>query len=330
MRIRFQLYAQRIRNWWNHRSKVTRSFAEHLVAAFRNFSQQGTSRAASLSYYAIFSIFPLTLLIAVLINQLLGPTVAQEQIARGLSFFLPEDTVGLIRDNVVDALEQGGGFTLVAVIGLAWSGLGLFSNLSNSLEEIFRASKPRNLWQSRVIAVAMAIILMVLIILSFITSGVLRLLDSLLNDSSSPWLSIGSFFLPLAVNMLIFVLMFRYIPRRVVHWEVIWPVAILGSAGWELAKYLFVWYLNNFGNYAVVYGSIAIVIVLLLATYLTATVVILSAEICARMNEWFDKYYAGRRFVMLNALTRDRSRDMLRLPGARGKSNVLPGKVERK
>ncbi|HRL12367.1 MAG TPA: YihY/virulence factor BrkB family protein [Aggregatilineales bacterium] len=315
-------YPQRLRQrllvWWEGRSKETRSFADHLLTAVRNYASTGTSRSAALSYYAVFSIFPLTLLIAVLVNQLLGPTVAQEQISLALGFFLPDETVRLIRDNVVEALDQGGGFTIIAVIGLIWSGLGLFSNLSGSLEAIFRTKKARNLWQSRLVAIFMAVILLLLIILSFITSGLLRLLGLAFPGVAGQWLTIGSLFLPFTVNMLIFVMMFRYIPRARVYWEVIWPIAILGSIGWELAKALFGWYLSNFSNYAVVYGSIATVIVLLLAAYLTASVVILSAEVCARLNEWFEKYHAGRHSVTINQPLRLRSPRERTLPERSG------------
>ena len=41
-----------------------------------------------LAFYALFSMFPLTLMLAVLVGGLLEPAAAQEQVANGLRFFL--------------------------------------------------------------------------------------------------------------------------------------------------------------------------------------------------------------------------------------------------
>ena len=65
-------------------------------------SAGGTRQAATLAYYAIFSIFPLTLLFAVLIGRILGPVTAQTQIANALGLFLPADTAVLLKQNITD------------------------------------------------------------------------------------------------------------------------------------------------------------------------------------------------------------------------------------
>lgn len=297
MRLRDQISKQLIKGrvWWLGRTDRTRALILHIVAAINHFSRNGSSRAAALSYYAMFSLFPLTLLLAILINALVGPTVAQDQIAQGLALFLPPETVDLLRDNIVQALDQGTEFTIVALLGLVWAGSGLFTNLSAALEEIFQQPTLRNLWQQRLLAVFMAVVLLLMIGISFVASGVLRLIAALFISTPSVWVAIGIFFLPFSVNMLIFIMLFRFVPRVRVHWDAIWPSAIFGAMGWELAKGLFVWYLESFANFAVVYGSIATVIVLMLAAFLTASVVILSAELCAELNKWVAQYNVSQR-----------------------------------
>jgi len=130
MRQRIQRTSQNIRQWWQRLNESTHDLPRFVVQAFSNIMQHGASRAASLAYYAIFSIFPLTLLVAVGISGWVGPAVAQEQIVRALELFLPVETVALIQDNLTEALRQGSSFGLIAVIGLSWSALGLFSNIT--------------------------------------------------------------------------------------------------------------------------------------------------------------------------------------------------------
>jgi membrane protein len=276
-----------VRGWWNSQDIATRELLKFVRQAISNFYHTDTRQAAALAYYAIFSIFPLTLLLAVVIGRLLGPVAAQEQIANALGLFLPPDTSTVLRENIADAIRQGNSFTLIAVAGLIWSSLGLFSNITHSLDVIFMVPARRSLWRQRLVALVMTVILVVLVTASFVTSAVLRLISASLLGQSSSWLTIGGIFLPLGLNMVIFALLFRYVPSRDVDWDAVWPAAIFGAVGWELAKSGFVWYTNTIANVQFIYGGIATAIVLLLWAYLIAAIFLLSAELCAHLNEWF-------------------------------------------
>jgi len=253
------------------------------------FTQRDIRYAASLAYYALFSIFPLLLLAITLISGLLGPRLAREQVIQFISSFFPPETAGFIADNVQLVLRQRQPFGIVAAIGLAWSGLSLFSNLTVAIDNIFHPTYWRPLWRKRLLAVIMVVVLAALLIGSLITSLGLRLVSALLLDRGSVILQILNLSLPLGLNLTIFVLLFRYIPRVRVRWDAIWPAAILGSLGWNLAQGLFVWYLDNFSLYSVVYGSLAAVIVLLLWVYVSSAILLLAAELCNAINTWLER-----------------------------------------
>jgi len=277
---------KRLLVWWEQLNTTTHDLPHYILQALTNVLQHGSSRAASLAYYAVFSVFPLTLLLAVGVSSLVGPAVAQEQIARGLELFLPPDTVALIQENLTEALRQGTSFGVIAVLGLSWSALGLFSNITWSLDHIFQVPSFRSLWRQRLLAFFMSLTLVVLVLASFVTSGVLRLVSALLLERPNIWVTIGILFLPLGLDVVIFALLFRYVPARHVYWDAVWPAALIGSIGWEAAKTAFGWYLTNLANYQFVYGGIATGIVLLFWAYLIAWLFLLSAELCARLNEW--------------------------------------------
>ncbi len=278
---------QFLRHWWDNQDTATRELPHYLGRAALNFSRTGSRQAAALAYYAIFSIFPLSLLLAVVVTSVLGPVAGQEQIGNALSLFVPADTVQLLLKNVNEALQQGTSFTLIALGGLIWSALGLFSNITSSLDLIFNVPARRSLWRQRLVALGMTLVLVILVTASFVTSGVLRLFSASLLGQSSSWLTIGTIFLPLGLDMVIFALLFRFIPSRHVHWDAVWTAAIFGAVGWELAKAGFVWYTTRVANFQFIYGSIATAIVLLLWAYLIAAIFLMSAELCAQLNEWF-------------------------------------------
>ncbi len=291
---------ERVRRWWYRRRISSRTLPRYVWMAVVNFNRYGTAQAAALSYYAIFSIFPLTLLVAVGVNSLLGPAAGSQQIASGLSIFLPDQqAVELLQSSVLEALEQRSSFTLIALAGLVWAALGLFTNLTRSLDVIFQVPSSRSLWRQRLLAFLMTLTLITLVGGSFVTFGLLRLMAVFFIESPSVWITIGTVFLPFSLNIVIFVLLFRFVPSRKVHWEAIWPAAVFGSAGWELAKGMFVWFLENLANFADVYGSIAVVIALLLWAYVTSSVFLLSAELCARLDDWFMEHQPYQTIVRL-------------------------------
>ncbi len=280
---------QRMQKWWDQLDPVTQSLLHHIGQASQNFGRYGTRQAAALAYYTIFSIFPLTLLLTIGISRLLGSAVAQEQIAGALRFFLPESsTVDLLQSSINQALQQNVSFGVLALLGLAWSGLGLFSNIINALDIIFHVPQSRSIWRQRAVAVIMILILIVLVSASFLTSGVLALVSAFVLNQPGTWLGMAGVFLPLSMNMMIFLLLFRYVPARAVHWDAIWPAALVGATGFELAKRGFSWYLTNLANYQVVYGGIATVIILLFWAYVLASVFLFSAELCAQLNIWVE------------------------------------------
>lgn len=281
-------FRQQIVQWWNLLDPATRALPQYLWRAVVNFNTYGTPRAAALAYYAIFSIFPLSLLFAIAVGSILGDALVANQIATALPLFLPPGTEQLLLDNISDqALELGRSAGLLGIAGLLWSALGLFSNVSSSLDLIFRVSARRSVWRHRMAALAMALILVLLVTASFVTSGVMGLTSALVAVYPSFWITVGTVFLPLGLNMVIFALLFHYVPAKQVYWDAVWPAALFGAIGWELAKEGFRWYLGNLANFEFVYSTIATVIVLLLWTFLLASIFLFSAELCAQLNDWF-------------------------------------------
>jgi len=79
----------------------------------------------------------------------------------------------------------------------------------------------------------------------------------------------------------IFALIYHYIPSRRLKWREVIPGAIFSTLGWIVVSFGFAFYVNNFGDYSKVYGSIGAVIILLTWLYLTSVIIIIGGEINA-------------------------------------------------
>jgi hypothetical protein len=100
-----------------------------------------------------------------------------------------------------------------------------------------------------------------------------------------PWSdTLWSLALPLILNsttVILFTLLYRFLPRAPLDWGDVWPGAIVGGVGWELLKKFFVVYAATLANWGAIYGSIASVIGLSLWLYLSAQVILFGAEFSA-------------------------------------------------
>ena len=83
-----------------------------------------------------------------------------------------------------------------------------------------------------------------------------------------------SFILVLAI----FLLIYKFMPNTKTYWKYIWPGAVLGALLFEVAKNLFIFYLER-STYQNIYGSVTPVIVLLLWAYVSSLILLAGAEL---------------------------------------------------
>jgi uncharacterized BrkB/YihY/UPF0761 family membrane protein len=76
-------------------------------------------------------------------------------------------------------------------------------------------------------------------------------------------------------------LMYRFIPRRSVDWKVALLSAFLAAMGIVLSRPIFTSYVENFADYNVIYGSLGVLIMLIIWAWLMALIILLGAEIAS-------------------------------------------------
>jgi membrane protein len=274
---------------WDAANKLTHGYISYLAQALKNFSAKGAGESVNFGYWAVFSLFPLVMLGIVIATFALGPEGARAQVYNSLGKFIPGGGTALIRDNIEEAIAQRGSFGIIGIIGLIYGSVGLFTNLQFALSRIFRDKKQR-LWPIQImIGVIMLFVLASLIIVSVIASTVFSVLGGELFGQQSPLLVLGAGLVPLVLDLSMFALLFRYVPRRNIAWRPIFVASLIGALIWELGKSLFGWYATNLANFGLMYGSLGTVIALLTWTYLTGCLISICAEIAVATDDWLAK-----------------------------------------
>jgi membrane protein len=81
----------------------------------------------------------------------------------------------------------------------------------------------------------------------------------------------------------VFAAMYRYTPCTRLTWGEVFPGSVFSTIGWIVVSIGFSFYVNNFGSYSRLYGSIGVVIVLLTWLFLTSLIIMLGGEINATL-----------------------------------------------
>ena len=259
----------------------------------KNFSlSRGAEAAASLSYYAIFSLFPLLLVMVSVAGFLINSEQAYQAVLDAIGSILPS-AVDLIERNMQVILRQRGTIGIIGLVGAIWSASAFFNTLVRNINRAWLGLKPRGVIRTRLIALAMVALLPILLVLSLTSSTVIDLIRfsesdllgfiKLNEDQISVYVRL---FVPSLFTFFMFLIAYRVIPNTSVSIRAgLWG-ALYTTVFWELAKRAFSYVLaSGLVRYELLYGSLGTVVALMFWIYLSCTIVLLGAHLTATIDQ---------------------------------------------
>ncbi len=276
---------------------------------FASIEKEGGSRwvddscyrlGASLAFYAVFSIFPLTLLAVTVVGFLLGDddTVRRKVLDWFANASTPEFRALL--DQTLQSMqthrsERGLG-AVIGIVTLLLGASGVFSELQTALNTIWRvrARARAGLWatvlefaKEKALAFAVVAGAAIALLASLIAGTALAAIGtetSRLVGGHLLWrlVELGCSFALLTIFL---AAIFRVIPEMPVRWRDVLGGAVVTAFLFVALKSLLAWYLANLGSYAA-YGAVGAVLGLLMWIYVASLILFFGAE--------FSRVYAER------------------------------------
>jgi membrane protein len=249
-----------------------------LLALGRELGKDNISNgAASVSYYAFLSLFPLLLSLLAIFGLFFPSETILQQIINLVGNFLPGSRA-ILENNISYAIQFRGPFGVLGVLGLIWSGSAVFGAISHAINKAwdieylhpFYIRKPREF--------LILFVCGILFLLSLGATTVVSQIGKLDFPLTGTLVKIGTAAIAFFFSLTVITLIHKFAPITVVSWRHVWPGALLSAVVFEIAKTLFVIYLNNFNRYDIIYGSVASVIVILVWIYFSAFILLLGAE----------------------------------------------------
>ena len=246
--------------------------------------------AGAISFYALFALFPLMLATISILGFVLGPRTHQEQLmlAKDIAEVLPisreyvgETVQGLVRTRAITGT--------FSVFGLLWAATAAFGAIRKGINAAWGIKRPRPFLKERLIDFALVVgagMLMLAVLftgpaLDFLRqiADVLDVESKIVNDYLEGLLS--SLFSP-TTSFAAFLVLYRFLPNTQVRLKDVWVGALLASLAFEGVKWGFVYYVQTYLDYTVIYGSVGAVVALLTWVYLSAIIVLLGALVTSR------------------------------------------------
>jgi membrane protein len=247
--------------------------------------------AAAISYYALFSLFPLLIFMVSMFGIFLQSGSLQKDLIDKVLEFIPL-TSDKGRNEVTNAIDAVAGISIplsiVGLLGLAWSASAMFGAIRTSLNIAWDIETSRHFVKQKLADLAMVAAVGAFFLLSIGTTALLRATQEASSDILGPLSSNTALFWRVVPNLMpaifsfgAFIAVYRFVPNAPTKTGDIWPGALVAAIFFEIIKNGFSFYLANFGRYDVVYGSLGAVVALLFWMYLSAVVLLFGAEVAS-------------------------------------------------
>jgi membrane protein len=244
------------------------------------------SMGAALSYYTLFSIAPLLLIVIAIAGLAFGDEAANGEIFGQLAGLIGEEGAKGVEAMVQAADEPKEGIisTVIGVVVLVIGATTVFGELQNALDRIWRAPVREqssgwwNLLRTRLLSFGMILGIAFLLMVSLVLSAAVSAIGKWFG--SGGWEAIAhviEIVLSFGLMTVLFALIYKFIPRVHIAWRDVWVGAAFTALLLAAGKFLIGLYIGK-GSVASAFGAAGSLVVLMVWVYYAAQIFLLGAE----------------------------------------------------
>jgi membrane protein len=274
-----------------------RSFLNLFISTARAWVEDKCPQlGAALAYYTVFSLAPLVVVLIGIFGLIYGGSEqARQKILEQLGYYIDPSGVKVFQEIASHAAEPKAGFfaTVIGIVIALFSASGIFGQLQEALNTIWSVKeKPgQGIWgfiRSRFLSFSMVGGVCFLLLVSLTVENLLKALHGYLQSvvPGGHYLALAIFYVfDLTVIILLFAMLFRYLPDAKIAWRDVWMGAAITAIFFVLGKFLLGLYLGS-GAAGSAYGAASSLVTLLLWIFYSTQILLFGAE--------FTKVYANR------------------------------------
>jgi membrane protein len=190
---------------------------------------------------------------------------------------------------IAQILSANKNIGIFSAVGFVWFSTRLFGSLRTVLASVFDIEHERGIIQGKIFDVKITVLSSILITANAListyvllaTRSSVELLEQLgirkdVMGQARAW---GTHLVASAILAVMFFSLYKFLPIRRVRTKTAWVAALFTTVMFELAKFLFGYYVSSFNPGSLYAGTVAAVVVVVFWTYYAALIFILGGEV---------------------------------------------------
>ncbi len=241
-----------IKGWLHRKGERFKPLGRALEVQERYGDLHGNNLAAAVTFQSFVSLLPLLLVTAAVVGFVAGGTDVAGSVVKELG--LTGDSARLVTDAVAQAESSKRSASVIGLLGLLWSGLGLVNALQYASDQVWQV-EARGL-KDKAVGVAWLVGAVLLFLVAAAVTTVINFLPDVFLLLTVP--------LALVTNFALWVWTGKVLPNTHVPWKAVIPGAIFGAIGLEILKTVGGIYVPRaVASSSAVYGALGVVFAIL-------------------------------------------------------------------
>lgn len=251
-------------------------------------SDKAPRLGAALSYYTVFAIPPLFVIILFLVSLVIDPDKVQSLLFSEIGGLIGKNSAEAIQSAMTAQMQSNKGLfaSIIAGATLLVTATGLFIELQDALNTIWGVKEKsgqgikgfiKNRLLSFTMVVGIGFLLLVTLVVSAGLSALGKYMSGLVPGLDVLWM-ITNAVVSFAVVTLLFAMIFKVLPDVKVRWRDVWIGAIVTAALFTAGKFGLGLYIGR-SSAVSAYGAAGSIVLILLWVYYSAQILFFGAEI---------------------------------------------------
>ncbi|NAS32255.1 YihY family inner membrane protein [Flavobacteriaceae bacterium R38] len=251
---------------------------------FTHFLNSNTfQKGASLAYYAVFSLFPMIIIVTSLLGILFGKEAVSGEIYTQLKDVLGSDAAQQIQELIKNQHKQHNSIftSIIGFVTLVLGASGMFNQIHSSFNSIWGIkAKPKNsivrYFTKHITSFSILILLFLIILVSTtMTSFLIKYADTLHSDYR--FVYVYEHFISFLAVGLVFTLMFKFLSDAKVYWKAALAGGLFTSFLFMIGKIGIGMYIGH-SHISSTFGSASVLALIMLWVYYTSQIIYLGAS----------------------------------------------------
>lgn len=254
---------------------------------FRYLDDEVPALSAQMAYFFLLAVFPFLIFLVTIIAY---SPISSEDVLEPISNVLPYESYMILRKNVQQVTHSRNLKLLsIGLITALWAASNGVGAVINGINRAYGQRETRPFWKIKLVSILFTIALSMMILFYFVLLIFGHKIGNAMINMGVPsgyrevWDN-SRYVVIIVMMVIVFAALYHYTPCLRLRWREVVLGAIFTTISWLVISLGFSYYVNEFWNFTLVYGSLGGIVALLIWLYLSATMIIMGGEINAVLS----------------------------------------------